>query len=607
MNNNHLLIPPRWLHCPRKGSAIQEKFFPFKTPLDGRYDDQIPEESRFSLEMLFSTFRSYKLKMGLLIDLTNTKRFYNSKDVEDKYECRYVKLQCKGRSETPTVEQTQAFVNLCERFIHQKPLEVIGVHCTHGFNRTGFLIVSYLVEKQSCSVEAAVRLFAAARPPGIYKQDYLDELFRRYGDPEETPGAPPLPQWCTESDDTVDDDGHSFNGGANSADVNDDSRSSGNSEKSKKKREFVKRNAKFADGVTGVSQVLAQPTLSQVQEKSQTMCGWKGSGFPGSQPVSMDMKNLEYLKLKPYMVSWKADGTRYLMLIDGPNQVFMIDRDNAVFHVRDLQFPRRKDLKSHIFDTLVDGEMILDKVGEQNVPRFLIYDIIKFEGQDVGHTDFNRRLLCIEKEIVGPRNAKMQQGLLDRASQPFSVRAKPFWDISTVPKLLEGEFAKNLSHEVDGLIFQPVPDSYVCGRCKDVLKWKPPSLNSVDFRLKIVREEKPGMLPETKGYLYVGGYEHAFSQISKVTKELRELDNKIIECSWNGSQWQFMRQRTDKSFPNSYDTAMGVCNSIAHPVTKEILFHTINRCRWQPHNKQPHPPGQTDRLLMPPPQKKLKQ
>lgn len=45
----------------------------------------------------------------------------------------------------------------------------------------------------------------------------------------------------SESDDTVDDDGHSFNGGANAADVNDDSRSSGNSEKSKKKREFVKR------------------------------------------------------------------------------------------------------------------------------------------------------------------------------------------------------------------------------------------------------------------------------------------------------------------------------------------------------------------------------
>lgn len=69
--------------------------------------------------------------------------------------------------------------------------------------------------------------------------------------------------------------------------------------------------------------------------------------------------------------------------------------------------------------------------------------LLLWQGQDVGHTDFNRRLLCIEKEIVGPRNAKMQQGLLDRASQPFSVRAKPFWDISTVPKVSHAMFLSN--------------------------------------------------------------------------------------------------------------------------------------------------------------------
>lgn len=34
------------------------------------------------------------------------------------------------------------------------------------------------------------------------------------------------------------------------------------------------------------------------------------SGFPGSQPVSMDNSNLQMLKHKPYKVSWKADGTR---------------------------------------------------------------------------------------------------------------------------------------------------------------------------------------------------------------------------------------------------------------------------------------------------------
>ena len=38
-------------------------------------------------------------------------------------------------------------------------------------------------------------------------------------------------------------------------------------------------------------------------------------GFPGCQPVSMIQENLCFLKDKPYKVSWKADGTRYMMLI----------------------------------------------------------------------------------------------------------------------------------------------------------------------------------------------------------------------------------------------------------------------------------------------------
>ncbi|XP_076456794.1 mRNA-capping enzyme-like [Babylonia areolata] len=593
-------IPPRWLHCPRKGALIQDKFFPFKTPLDKRYDDQIAEECRFDMDMLFLSLKTYKLKMGLVIDLTNTKRFYNNKEVE-AHDCRYIKLQCKGRSETPTEEQTQAFVDLCERFIKQKPLEVIGVHCTHGFNRTGFLIVSYLVEKLSWSVQAAILEFAKSRPPGIYKQDYLDELFRRYDDPEETPTAPALPPWCTESDDSVDDDGHKHDS-SGATNANNTDKKGG---PPGRRREFVKKNAKFADGVTGVEQVLTQPHLSQVQHKSQAMAGWRSSGFPGSQPVSMDIHNLDFLRQKPYMVSWKADGTRYLMLIDGKDRVYMIDRDNAVFHIPGLEFPRRKDLNAHVENTLVDGEMILDKVEGKDVPRFLVYDIIKFEGQEVGKTDFRRRLLCIEKEIVGPRNGKMQQGMLDRASQAFSVRAKPFWDLTAAEKILDGGFAAQVSHEVDGLIFQPVPDPYVCGRCKETLKWKPPSLNSVDFRLKIRREEHPGMLPETKGYLYVGSFDQPFSAM-KVTKELRELDNKIVECSWDGGQWKFMRQRTDKSFPNSYSTAMGVCESIKHPVTKDLLFNVINTHRWRAAPPSHPRPSSSDRQLMPPPPKRAR-
>ena len=60
-----------------------------------------------------------------------------------------------------------------------------------------------------------------------------------------------------------------------------------------------------------------------------------------------------------------------------------------------------------------------------------------FQGQDVGKTDFNRRLLCMEKEIIGARNTKITQGLLDKTKEPFSVRIKPFWDLTAARKVWE--------------------------------------------------------------------------------------------------------------------------------------------------------------------------
>ena len=64
------------------------------------------------------------------------------------------------------------------------------------------------------------------------------------------------------------------------------------------------------------------------------------------------------------------------------------------------------------------------------------------------------------------------------------------------------------------------------------------------------------MLPETKGLLFVGGYPNPFAEI-KLTKELRQYDKKIIECTFENGRWVFMRERTDKSFPNGHATAVG--------------------------------------------------
>ncbi len=40
----------------------------------------------------------------------------------------------------------------------------------------------------------------------------------------------------------------------------------------------------------------------------------------------------------------------------------------------------------------------------------------------------------------------------------------------------------------------------------------------------------------------------------RYSSELRQYNDKIIECSYYDNQWHFHRQRTDKSFPNAKGT-----------------------------------------------------
>lgn len=144
---------------------------------------------------------------------------------------------------------------------------------------------------------------------------------------------------------------------------------------------------------------------------------------------------------------------------------------------------------------------------------------------------------------------------------------------------MDGDFSKQLLHEIDGLIFQPFDDVYEFGQCKAILKWKPPELNSVDFRLVIERETGEGLLNQLVGKLMVGGLGVPFSTI-KVTKQLKQYHNKIIECTFENNTWKFMRERTDKSFPNKFATANAVMKSIKNPVTKQYLYRVIDTQRF---------------------------
>ncbi|KAK2560147.1 mRNA-capping enzyme [Acropora cervicornis] len=514
-------VPPRWMNCPRKSKIIAEKFLAFKTPLGLRYDAEIPEANRFQLPMLFAYLQSLKVKLGLIIDLTNTNRFYDKAEVENSG-IGHVKLRCLGRGETPTKEQVNTFIGICDKYFDQNPGQLIGVHCTHGFNRSGFLIIAYLIERDDWSVEAAVRCFAQCRSPGIYKPHYLHELVSRYGDLREAIAPPELPDWCLDEEDDLSDSEYQ-----NGQTAEDGSRPDGS--RKRFKRDPRLKEAKFFDDIDGV-EVVQSPKREEIQQLCQKMCSWDSGGFPGSQPVSMDVQNIKLLHEKPYRVK---------------REVYLIDRDNNVFAAPQLHFPQRKFLKEHVYETLLEGEMVLDKENERSYPRYLVYDIVIFQGQEVGKQSHEIRMLCIEKEIEMARSLAAQQGLFDKSTEPFSIRAKKFFSLEKTKWVLD-HWSPKLSHENDGLIFNPAEEPYAGGQSPEVLKWKPHTLNSV-------------------------------------TKELKNLNKKVVECTWDSEtkQWKFLRVREDKSFPNGYNTAISVCQSIQQPVTRQWLLEVVEKHRFK--------------------------
>jgi mRNA-capping enzyme len=167
------------------------------------------------------------------------------------------------------------------------PTELIGIHCTHGFNRTGFLICSYLVEKLDYSIDMAVALFADSRPPGIYKEQYILELFTRYADPSlSIPSVPGLPTWDSEDADLVDDDG----GEEEFEETNDADRAGGSNQNNgynnnnnnrqrvkRLKKEESKLNPQFAEPtLRGVEACIDVNEISRVRLAVQAICGWNG-------------------------------------------------------------------------------------------------------------------------------------------------------------------------------------------------------------------------------------------------------------------------------------------------------------------------------------------
>ena len=667
---------------------------PSKTPLDDRWSSRVPPHRRYGPEdaLRLASEAAGGRKVELVIDLTNSTRYYDPVAFE-KRGARHVKITCVGKDAPPDAVAVSRFVYEASKFLAERASEkqkdgkrgagVILVHCTHGFNRTGAMLVHYMQRARPWPrLNENLAEFARARsaaeaihsdggdggapcaPCGIYKPEYIDALFDEYLERRfRTTATPPTPSWKLD-DDGVDgekeetasaraaDDAPPVPDAAVPADdlfgaSNIEYMRTSATSRAPRPGGDARIGSVAADAPLGSANrrtaasgnadgsrmrhddLLGEPVFEgqarEIRAVALWLCGQEvsSSRFPGSQPVSLARDNMHELASREYHVTWKADGTRYMLLCmrDG---AYLIDRKFAVRRVS-VRFPA--PLKTHGVAThnatLLDGEMVVDDLpdGKQR-RRFLVYDCVASLGESLVTRPFLERFSKITRDVVDPRGAFLAEagksGAYDFSREPFSVRRKDFTPLAGTAKFVN-DFIPQLTHECDGLIFQPSRAAYENGTMQTLLKWKFTHLNSVDFLLKVERGGRPRLfvggeretlveVHEPSGaFALRGSHEDADGlpagmdprDVAADGSTLRDLDGKIVECAWDKSArfaldddeafreredaeksagssaklgaWRYMRVRSDKDAPNFVTVYKHTLRSILDDITEDEI------------------------------------
>ncbi|RMD41291.1 hypothetical protein DV735_g3817, partial [Chaetothyriales sp. CBS 134920] len=129
---------------------------------------------------------NWKDKIYAVIDISHDPPIYDTKAL-DRGGIHYHKFPTVSKV-PPTEAEVAKFIDLVDRIRASMAADpdtsssskAIAVHCHYGYNRTGFFICSYLIERQHFSVDEAVDEFKQAKPPGIKHDHFIDTLYVRY-------------------------------------------------------------------------------------------------------------------------------------------------------------------------------------------------------------------------------------------------------------------------------------------------------------------------------------------------------------------------------------------------------------------------------------------
>ena len=159
-------IPDGWLKYSNVGKPIPgTRLIAFKVPL-GKSKD-------WNLSILKEAVPGLKS----IIDLSFAKigKYYQPSECA-KLNLWYKKIFIPGGEVVPAEKEVLEFFSVVSELSASDVDGLIGVHCTHGLNRTGYMICRYLIEKKGLDPDVAIDVFDLSRGHKQERENYLMHL-----------------------------------------------------------------------------------------------------------------------------------------------------------------------------------------------------------------------------------------------------------------------------------------------------------------------------------------------------------------------------------------------------------------------------------------------
>ncbi|XP_070573341.1 RNA/RNP complex-1-interacting phosphatase-like [Ptychodera flava] len=170
-------IPDGWKDFRAVGDDIAStRMFAFKVPLHDATCQNMTPEDRLTTMDFFTKLQVQKRDLGMVIDLTNTEKYYQASDITD-IGVEYVKIFIEGHF-IPKPDKVEEFKNVVMDFFRRNKSnkKLIGVHCTQAVNRTGYMVCRYMIDCLKWFPDEAIKAFNTARGHCIFRENYLDDL-----------------------------------------------------------------------------------------------------------------------------------------------------------------------------------------------------------------------------------------------------------------------------------------------------------------------------------------------------------------------------------------------------------------------------------------------